>query len=334
MSGRDMGGGAAIRRIAGGSGVDDGDGGDGRDTAGGVEVRDLEVVLETRTVLSGVGLRVRLGGWLAVIGANGAGKSTLLKAVAGMLPHSGEVLIDGTPVRALKPRERARLLAYAPQAPALPGDMTVFDYALLGRTPYIPYLGREGRRDREVTASVLERLDLSALARRPLGRLSGGERQRVVLARALVQQAPVLLLDEPTTALDLGHQQQVLELVDRLRLADGLTVVTTLHDLGVAGQYADMMTLVAGGRVAASGSPAEVLTGELIAEHFDAHVRVETDPWGRPQVHLERPGRPGRRGRPDREDRSDRLDREDRTDREGHPDTPSGPGARGEDPCR
>ncbi|MET8049552.1 ABC transporter ATP-binding protein [Streptosporangium sp. NPDC005286] len=252
-------------------------------------VSDLSVVLDRRTVLSGVGLDVRDGGWLAVIGANGAGKSTLLRALAGVLPCEGEVLVDDVPIRRLRPRDRARLLAYAPQSPALPVDMTVFDYALLGRTPYIPYLGREGRRDREVTASVLERLDLSPLAGRRLGHLSGGERQRVVLARALTQQAPVLLLDEPTTALDLGHQQQVLELVDRLRLADGLTVVTTLHDLSLAGQYADSMMLLSGGRVAASGAPAEVLTGELIGEHFEARVRVATGPGGRPEVHLERP---------------------------------------------
>ncbi|MFF4417227.1 ABC transporter ATP-binding protein [Streptosporangium sp. NPDC001559] len=254
-----------------------------------VEARGLGVVLGGRAVLSGVDLRAGAGEWLAVIGANGAGKSTLLRALAGLLPHSGEVLVDGAPVRGLKPRERARLLAYAPQTPALPGDMTVFDYAMLGRTPYIPHLGRESREDREVTASVLDRLDLSPLAARALGHLSGGERQRVVLARALTQRASVLLLDEPTTALDLGHQQQVLELLDRLRLADGLTVVTTLHDLSVAGQYADMMTLVAGGGAAAAGTPAHVLTEELIGEHFDARVRVVADAGGRPQVHLERP---------------------------------------------
>ncbi|WP_239514193.1 ABC transporter ATP-binding protein [Streptosporangium sp. 'caverna'] len=261
----------------------------GEEIASRVRVRNLAVVLERRSVLSGIDLDVRDGDWLAVIGANGAGKSTLLKAMAGVLPCSGEVLIDDAPVRRLKPRDRARLIAYAPQSPALPVDMTVFDYALLGRTPYIPYLGRESRHDREVTASVLDRLDLSPFASRTLGHLSGGERQRVVLARALVQQAPVLLLDEPTTALDLGHQQQVLELVDRLRLADGLTVVTTLHDLSLAGQYADSMTLLSGGRVAAAGTPAEVLTGELIGEHFDARVRVATGPGGRPEVHLERP---------------------------------------------
>ncbi|MFF0576357.1 ABC transporter ATP-binding protein [Streptosporangium saharense] len=254
-----------------------------------VEARGLGVVLGGRAVLAGVDLRTDAGEWLAVIGANGAGKSTLLRALAGLLPHSGEVLVDGTPVRGLRPRERARLLAYAPQTPALPGDMTVFDYALLGRTPYIPHLGRESRADREVTGSVLERLDLTALAGRTLGHLSGGERQRVVLARALTQRASVLLLDEPTTALDLGHQQQVLELLDRLRLADGLTVVTTLHDLSVAGQYADRMTLVADGGAAATGTPEQVLTEELIGEHFDARVRVVAGTGGRPQVHLERP---------------------------------------------
>ncbi|MFC4059644.1 ABC transporter ATP-binding protein [Planomonospora corallina] len=254
-----------------------------------IRAEGLGVSLDGREVLSGVDLRVRDGGWLAVIGANGAGKSTLLKALAGVLPCTGEVLVGDMPLRRLPPRRRARLIAYAPQSPALPADMTVFDYALLGRTPYIPYLGRESRADREATASVLRRLGLEPFASRRLGRLSGGERQRVVLARALVQQAPVLLLDEPTTALDLGHQQQVLELVDRLRLADGLTVVTTLHDLSVAGQYAEEMALISRGRVAASGAPADVLTEELIDEHFGARVRVETGPGGRPGVHLERP---------------------------------------------
>ncbi|MFI6295655.1 ABC transporter ATP-binding protein [Nonomuraea sp. NPDC050790] len=250
----------------------------------------LSVTLGEREVLSDVTLQVRRGEWLAVIGPNGAGKSTLLKAVMGVVGHRGEVSIDGRPAASLKPRARARLLAYAPQTPALPPDMTVAEYALLGRTPYIPYLGRESRHDREVTASVLERLDLGAFAARRLGELSGGERQRVVLARALAQQAPVLLLDEPTTALDLGHQQQVLELVDRLRLADGLTVVSTLHDLTVAGQYADTLLLLAHGRAAAHGKPARVLTEALVGRHFDAQVKIEPGPDGRPVVHLIRGG--------------------------------------------
>ncbi|GII75906.1 cobalamin/Fe3+-siderophore ABC transporter ATP-binding protein [Sphaerisporangium rufum] len=260
--------------------------------ASAIEVRDLHVELDGRPVLSGVDLAVPAGAWLAVIGPNGAGKSTLLRALAGLPAARGEVLAGGVTVRGLPPRRRARLLAYAPQDPVLPPDLTVFQYALLGRTPYIPYLGRETRQDAEITASVLERLDLTGFAGRPLGHLSGGERQRVVLARALVQRAPVLLLDEPTTALDLGHQQQVLELVDRLRLADGLTVVTTIHDLGLAGQYADSMLLLAAGRRVAAGPPAEVLTEPLIARHFGARVQVTPGPGGRALVTLCRPGRP------------------------------------------
>ncbi|MCK2220521.1 ABC transporter ATP-binding protein [Actinomadura sp. ATCC 31491] len=255
-----------------------------------IETRGLSVRLGERDVVRDVGLRVRQGEWLAVIGPNGAGKSTLLKAVMGLVAHRGEVVLDGRPADGLKARARARLVAYAPQTPALPPDMSVFDYALLGRTPYIPYLGRESAHDREVTGSVLTRLDLADLAARRVGELSGGERQRAVLARALAQQAPVLLLDEPTTALDLGHQQQVLELVDRLRRADGLTVVTTLHDLTVAGLYADTLLLLAGGRAAATGKPAQVLTEELVGRHFDAHVKIEPGPDGRPVVHLVRGG--------------------------------------------
>ncbi|MBB3731898.1 ABC transporter ATP-binding protein [Nonomuraea dietziae] len=251
-----------------------------------IEVQGLSVALGGRPVLSDVALTVRRGEWLAVIGPNGAGKSTLLRAIMGLIPCEGSVLFDAAPLG--RPRERARTVAFAPQTPGLPPDMTVFDYALLGRTPYIPYLGRESRRDREVTASVLDRLDLTALAGRRVENLSGGERQRVVLARALAQEAPVLLLDEPTTALDLGHQQQVLELVDHLRLADGLTVVTTLHDLSLAGQYADRLLLLADGRAVASGRPSQVLTEALVGKHFDAHVKIEPGPDGRPVVHLVR----------------------------------------------
>jgi iron complex transport system ATP-binding protein len=254
-----------------------------------VEVRGLGVTLGERQVLAEVGLSAAGGEWLAVIGPNGAGKSTLLRAMTGLVAAEGEVLVDGAHVRHLRHRQRARLIAYAPQNPSLPPDMTVYEYALLGRTPYIPYLGRESARDREVTGSVLERLDLAAFAARPLGHLSGGERQRVVLARALAQQAPVLLLDEPTTALDLGHQQQVLELVDRLRLADRLTVVTTLHDLSLAGQYADALVLLASGRAVAAGPPKQVLTEPLLTRHFGARVRVQPGADGRPLVHLVRP---------------------------------------------
>ncbi|MDX6739277.1 ABC transporter ATP-binding protein [Actinocorallia sp. A-T 12471] len=252
-----------------------------------IEIADLSVDRDGRRVLDGVSLTVDKGSWVAVVGPNGAGKSTLLQAVAGLLPHTGTISLAGrTETRG---RERAQAVAYAPQNPVLPDDLTVFDYALLGRSPYIGYFARETSRDRKIAEAALERLDLSGFAGRRLGRMSGGERQRVVLARALAQQAPVLLLDEPTTALDLGHQQQVLELLDVLRAEEGLTVVTTLHDLGAAGQYADELALVSGGGIAASGPPGAVLTAELVAAHFGARVRVTEGPGGRPLLSLERP---------------------------------------------
>ncbi|WP_229808510.1 ABC transporter ATP-binding protein [Actinomadura livida] len=252
-------------------------------------VQGLDVALGGRRVLKGVSLDVPAGSWTAVIGPNGAGKSTLLRAVLGLVPSKGEVTVAGVDLGKLKPRQRARMIAYTPQSPNLPVGMTVFDYTLLGRSPYIPHLGREGARDRAVTAEVLDRLDLTAFAARRLGHLSGGERQRVVLARALAQQTPVLLLDEPTAALDIGHQQQVMELIDRLRLSDELTVVTTIHDLTLAGQYADRLVLISGGRVAVAGEPAQVLTRSAVEEHFDARVRVTPGAGGRPVLSLERP---------------------------------------------
>ncbi|MCF2528516.1 ABC transporter ATP-binding protein [Yinghuangia soli] len=257
----------------------------------GLEIAGLDVARDRCPVLQGIDAQVGQGGWLAVIGPNGAGKSTLLKAVAGLLPYTGTVTAAGVPLRGLAARKLARTIAYTPQDPVVPAQMSVREYVLLGRTPYLGYLAVPGRSDRAIVDGVLERLDLGSFAEREVGRLSGGERQRAVLARALAQQAPVLLLDEPTTALDLGHQQQVLELVDRLRRDDGLTVVTTLHDLGVAAQYADRLLLLVEGRAVASGTAAEVLTPESIARHYNAHVEVTTGTDGRPQVHLVRPGR-------------------------------------------
>ena len=233
-----------------------------------------------RTVVRDVSAHVPAGSWLAVIGPNGAGKSTLLKSVAGLVPATGDVSIDGRSVAALGHRERARLIGYAPQTPSLPEGLTVTDYVLLGRTPHLGPLGRESRSDLDLVSGVLERLDLANLADRPLRTLSGGERQRAVLARVLAQQAGVLLLDEPTTGLDIGHAQALLELVDQLRKADGTTVVSTLHDLTLAAQYPDRVLLLDGGEVAAAGTPAEVLTAQRLSRHYAASVTVLTGPDG------------------------------------------------------
>ncbi|MEU5530044.1 ABC transporter ATP-binding protein [Micromonospora chersina] len=239
-----------------------------------VELRDLRVELGGTPILAGVDLAVAVGEWVTVIGPNGAGKSTLLRAVGGLLPAPGAVSLFGTPINSLRRRDRARVVATVAQSPVVPAGMSVFDYVLLGRTPYIPALGRESAADLAAVHEVLDRLDLGAFGRRELATLSGGERQRAFLARALAQGATLLLLDEPTSALDIGHQQEVLELVDQLRRQHELTVLATMHDLSIAGEYADRLVLLAEGRVAAAGPPQEVLTEPLLARHYRANVRV------------------------------------------------------------
>jgi iron complex transport system ATP-binding protein len=164
-----------------------------------------------------------------------------------------------------------------PQRPHLPDEMGVADYVMLGRTPHLGYLAAETKHDVGTVYSALERLDLSAFAKRPLGTLSGGEAQRAVLARALAQEAPVLLLDEPTASLDVGHAVEVLDVVDELRREERLTVVTAAHDLTLAGRYADRLVLISGGVVAASGSPGEVLTEDNLKAHYGAGIRIIQD---------------------------------------------------------
>jgi len=247
-------------------------------------VRELTVSLDRTPVLRGVTCAAATGGWLALIGPNGAGKSTLVRATAGLVPYGGAIMLDGVDIAALRVRDRARLIAYVPQEPVLPPDMTVEQYVLLGRTPHLGYLGGPGRHDRDRAAAALERLDVARFAGRRLARLSGGERQRVVLARALATDPKLLLLDEPTSMLDVGHQQQVLEMVDRLRKEGGLTVLSTLHDLTAAGQYADELVLLHEGRVVAAGPAATVLTAELIEAVYQARVSVTAGQDGRPVV--------------------------------------------------
>ncbi|AEB42326.1 ABC transporter ATP-binding protein [Micromonospora maris] len=256
-----------------------------------VEVRGLQVKLDGVPILAGIDLTVRSGEWVTVIGPNGAGKSTLLRAVGGLLPAPDAVRLFGTPLRDLRRRERARVVATVAQSPVVPPGMAVLDYVLLGRNPYIPPLGRESATDLAVVHELLDRLDLGGFHGRELATLSGGERQRVFLARALAQGATLLLLDEPTSALDIGHQQEVLELVDQLRRTEGLTVVATMHDLSIAGEYADRMVLLANGRIAATGTPDQVLTEDLLSHHYRAHVTVIPGPHG-PLVLPTRPSHP------------------------------------------
>jgi iron complex transport system ATP-binding protein len=245
---------------------------------GSVALDEVEVRYGNTVALRPFTDRVGSGEWVALIGPNGAGKSTLLKAIAGLVRSGGSIKVGDVELSSKDPRRRARQVAYVAQEPLIPDDMSVLDYVLLGRTPYIGYFGAESAHDRDVANDVIDRLRLGSFVDRMLGSLSGGERQRVVLARALTQEAPVLLLDEPTSALDIGHQQQALELVTELREHQAITVISSMHDLTLAGTYADRLVLLDRGSVVASGSAAEVLTADRLGAVFHVCVSVEHDP--------------------------------------------------------
>jgi len=245
-----------------------------------LELRELAVAYGKREALAPFSDVVHSGEWLGLIGPNGAGKSSLLRAVVGVVESTGDIVVDGASRSLRSRRRRAELVASVPQSPVIPDDMTGFEYVLLGRSPYVGYFGTESRHDKAMAANVLERLELAPFAGRRLGALSGGERQRLVIARALAQEAPILLLDEPTSALDIGHQQQALELVARLRRDHGLTVVSAMHDLTLAGQYSDRLALLHEGHCVARGTAAGVLQAETLAEFYGVRVTVHHEPDG------------------------------------------------------
>lgn len=232
---------------------------------------DVEVAYGPHRVLGPISVSAIEGEWVGVIGPNGAGKSTLLKTAVDAAPFTGSVHVDG------RERRPGLDVAWMPQRPRLPDAMGVADYVMLGRTPHLGFLSAESKHDVEAVRVALEKLDLDPFARRPLGTLSGGEAQRVVLARALAQEAPVLLLDEPTASLDPGHAVEVLDVVDELRVRERLTVVAAAHDLTLAGRYADRLILLHGGRVVAEGTPEQVLVEGTLTEHYGSGIRVIED---------------------------------------------------------
>jgi len=245
-----------------------------------LEFRGVDVWYGSTRAVAGFDGVVASGEWLGLIGPNGAGKSSLLRAAVGLVASSGDVLVDGVAVAQRSHRQRASLIAYVPQNPLLPDDMTGREYVLLGRSPYVSYFGSPTRSDRNVVDDVLDQLDLHGFEQRRLGSLSGGERQRLVIARALAQDAPILLLDEPTSALDIGHQQQAMELVAGLRRERSLTVVSAMHDLTLTGIYSDRLALMYEGHLVADGAPADVLRPETLAEFYGVRVTVQHEPDG------------------------------------------------------
>jgi iron complex transport system ATP-binding protein len=239
-----------------------------------IEFQDLYVRYAESTAIHGISFSVERGRWLGLIGANGAGKTSLLKALARLVEFDGIVLVEGRSTSELSRREFARLVAYVPQKPEFPPEMRAVDYVALGRLPHLGYFGAEGPHDRAHSLELLERLSLGAMAARHLSTMSGGELQRLVLARALAQDAPVLLLDEPTSAMDLGRRVEALELVDELRVERGLTVVSAMHDLTLAAQFADQLLLLARGTIVSTGTADEVFHEDSLDHHFGTRVRI------------------------------------------------------------
>ncbi len=250
-----------------------------------LELRELSFAYPGGTsLLEGLSFTFRRGEVCAVLGPNGTGKTTLLKLLLGTLkPSAGEVFLSGRPLGRMAPQERARKLAYIPQDVSLRFPLNVFDFVLLGRKPW--FVWGPSPADVSLTGKALSRLHLEALAERPLASLSGGQRQKVALARALVQETDWLLLDEPTSSLDLRHQVEVLVTARHVAAKQHKGVILSLHDINLAARYADVILLMKDGERVASGAPADVLTGERIASVYGIPMR-EFHAADNPQVSL------------------------------------------------
>jgi iron complex transport system ATP-binding protein len=242
-----------------------------------VQIDHVSLRAGSTTLVSDVSLDVTGGSWCTIIGPNGAGKTTLVAAVAGLRTlYRGSVSIDGELLADLNERRRARLVAYVPQHPEIPAGMSVEEYVALGRVSFHGVLHAPSLRDREVVAGVLERLELTDFRRRDSASLSGGERQRMVLARALAQATKVVVLDEPTTGLDVRHQMDILELLKTEVAECGLTVIATLHDLTLAGLFTDRLVLLSRGAVVMDGPAYDVIRSTQLAESYGTTLRVVT----------------------------------------------------------
>jgi iron complex transport system ATP-binding protein len=268
----------------------------------GLETRDLVCRYGAITALRDVSIRIAAGERVGVLGPNGSGKSTLVKALSrAHRPERGLVLLDGVDLWQRSPREVARVIAVVPQELPPAFEFRALEVVLMGRSPHLSRVAAEGAEDVRIARAAMEATDTWQFADRPITQLSGGERQRVSLARALAQQPRALLLDEPTTHLDLGYQVDLLARLDSLNREQGTTLVAVLHDLNLAAAFSGRLILLSAGRVVADGAPEEVLTPERLKEVYRVEALVQPDPiMGAPHVfpHWQARAPDGRPGAP------------------------------------
>lgn len=240
-----------------------------------LQVENVNVSYGTRLVLKNINFKVLPGCVLGIAGPNGSGKSTLIRTLSGILPlQSGSIWVQGQELDQLSLIERARRIAVVPQAVNMPPAFTAWETVILGRTPHLNWLGQISEKDEIAARHAMERTQTLELAERYVGELSGGEQQRLLLARALAQAAPVLLMDEPTAHLDLHHQIHLLEEICRLAHKDGLTVLMVLHDLNLIARFADKVALLVDGRLQPPGRPEDVLTADRLSKVYQVPLQT------------------------------------------------------------
>ena len=244
-----------------------------------IQAEGVHLSYGNRPVLAGMDLHVSPGEVVGLVGPNGSGKSTFLRIAAGTLsPQQGRVLLGGEDVADLKPKDRAKLVAVVQQSPAAPPGFTAMDVALMGRNPHLGLLQWESKSDYDKCRRVMELTETWEFADRQLSTLSGGELQRVFMARALAQETPALLLDEPTAHLDISYQTATLDIINRVRKQSDLTVIVAMHDLTLAAQYCDRIAVLYEGSVLACGEPSETLNEEVVSKAFGAPVYIIPHP--------------------------------------------------------
>jgi len=242
-----------------------------------IVVRDITVSYGSIRALDGVSVELESGKITSIVGPNGAGKTTLLRCINGIVrPSAGVVFLDGMDIRKIKQIKLARRMGHVPQLPPLHLPLTVFETVALGRRPYVSWV--LSKKDIRTVEEAMKAVGIEHLSDRYFDELSGGERQKVLIAMALAQEPEVLLLDEPTSNLDIRHQLEILNLIRRLAREKNLTVVMAIHDLNLASRFSDIMIMLKDGRIFAIGSPREVLTPENIREVYGVEVTILTNP--------------------------------------------------------